>query len=117
MIVVAEKLLEEGYSKEPEQVTTMMETRQGITHKNTIYWAIYEKQHNIVRFPLFRKSEMNRKFSALESMSWKPFNPQSLDHKQAPGMLFHLALVLASRNVEIRQILTPKCHRCCLKTR
>ena len=44
---------------------------------------------------------MNRKSSALKSMSWKPFNAQSLDHKQAPGMLLYLALVLAGRDVEI----------------
>ncbi len=101
MIVVAEKLPGDDYSKEPEQVTTMMETRQGITLKNTIYCAIFEKQHNMVCFLLFRKSEMNRKSSALKSMSWKPFNPQSLDHKQTPGMLLYLAFVLAGRDVEI----------------
>jgi len=43
MIVVAEKLLGEGDSKELEHVTTMMETRQGITHKNTTSCAIFEK--------------------------------------------------------------------------
>jgi hypothetical protein len=43
MIVIAEKLPGDSYSKELRHVTTMMETRQGITLKNTTYCAIFEK--------------------------------------------------------------------------